>query len=312
MADLSIGSSSSALDGISVNPNSTLSKDDFLKLLIAQLQYQDPTAPMDSGEILTQTSQLAALEAQQNTNKALEQLSNSFKDNKNFAAVSSIGKMARLDTKVDLNKNIDGSLSPVNFDLVFNEGVKSGEIKIYNDQNNLVKIIKLDEMTKGRHSFTWDGLTDAGEKANTGEYKIYSEYEAYRTIDKSGTLIENEDGSLRPINFELDFQEDVKEGNIKIYNSNKEVVKTIDIGETIQGKALFSWDGIKDNGEKAIEGEYTIQASYEGQQPIRLAADFGTYKIESVKFEDEKTYLKINGSFISFDEVQEIFEEKVS
>jgi len=308
MADLSIGSSTSALDGISVNPNSVLGKDDFLKLLITQLQYQDPTAPMDSGEILKQTSQLAALEAQQNTNTALELLSSSFKDSKNFAAVSSIGKMARLDTKVDLKQNTDGTMSAVNFDLVFNEGVKSGEIKIYNEQNNLVKTMKVDELSKGRHSFSWDGLTDAGEKAKTGKYKIYSEYEAYRTIDKKGDLIENEDGSLRPINFELDFQSDVKDGNIKIYDKYNELVKTMNIGETIQGKSLFSWNGVKDNGEKALKGEYTIQASYEGVQPIKLAADFGTYKIESVKFEDEKTFLKVNGSFISFDKVQEIFE----
>jgi len=307
MADLSIGTSNTALDGISVNPNSVLQKDDFLKLLITQLQYQDPTAPMDSEKILAQTSQLATLETQQNTNKQLELLTSSFKQSKNFAAVSSIGKMARLDTKVDLKQNLDGTPSPVNFDLVFKEGVKSGQIQIFDDKNALVKTIPFNEMEKGRHAFTWDGLDEVGEKAKTGKYSIYSTYDAYRTIDKVGTLVENDDGSLRPVNFELDFQEDVKAGTVKIYNRNNEVVKTIDIGNSIQGKSLFSWDGLKDNGEKAVAGDYSIRASYEGAQPIRLAADFGSYKIESVKFEDEKTFVKINGAFISFDKVQEIF-----
>ncbi|HUH42926.1 MAG TPA: flagellar hook capping FlgD N-terminal domain-containing protein, partial [Sulfurimonas sp.] len=50
---------------------SILGKDDFMKLLLVELQYQDPTEPMDTEKILTQTSQLAPLEASENTNKAL-------------------------------------------------------------------------------------------------------------------------------------------------------------------------------------------------------------------------------------------------
>ena len=47
-----------------------LQKDDFLKLLLVELQHQDPTEPMDSEKILSQTSQLATLESAQNTNDA--------------------------------------------------------------------------------------------------------------------------------------------------------------------------------------------------------------------------------------------------
>ncbi|MFK8025279.1 MAG: flagellar hook capping FlgD N-terminal domain-containing protein [Ilumatobacter sp.] len=43
-------------------PNSTLDKDAFLKLLIAQLKYQDPTAPTDVSEMMAQTSSLSMVE----------------------------------------------------------------------------------------------------------------------------------------------------------------------------------------------------------------------------------------------------------
>ena len=227
MADLTTSSllgTSSSLDGLSVNPKSALSKDDFLKLLITQLQYQDPTSPMDTEKILQQTSQLASLETQQNTNKALETLSASFKQNKNFAAVASIGKYAKLDTKVKLTTNKDGTPSAVNFTLDFAEDVKAGNIEIYDDQNRLVKTMKIDETSKGKHNFKWSGLNDAGGKAKAGDYKIVAKYT-------------NPDG-------------------------------------------------------------------------VTLGADFGSYKIESVKFEDSKTYLKLNGSFVDFSKVQEIFEPK--
>lgn len=44
------------------NPNSTLDKDAFLKLLVAQLKYQDPTAPTDVSQMMQQTSSLSMVE----------------------------------------------------------------------------------------------------------------------------------------------------------------------------------------------------------------------------------------------------------
>jgi flagellar basal-body rod modification protein FlgD len=50
------------------NPNATLDKDGFLKLFIAQLSHQDPSAPMDSSEQMAQMAQFTM--AEQMTNMA--------------------------------------------------------------------------------------------------------------------------------------------------------------------------------------------------------------------------------------------------
>ena len=63
-------------------PNNELGKDEFLKLLVTQMQYQDPMEPMDNSQMIAQLAQFSALEAMNN-------LSNSFALNQ---AYSMIGK----------------------------------------------------------------------------------------------------------------------------------------------------------------------------------------------------------------------------
>ncbi len=44
-------------------PSNELDKQAFLELLVTQLRYQDPSAPMDSSQLMAQTSQLTTMEA---------------------------------------------------------------------------------------------------------------------------------------------------------------------------------------------------------------------------------------------------------
>lgn len=154
------------------NPNGILGKDDFLQLLLTELQYQDPTEPMDSEKILSQTSQLATLEASENTNKSLEALSVSLGNNLQFSTIASIGKMADLGSdKIALDEGSD-----VSFDMYFPTDVANGTIDITDKNGNLVQSIPLEASSEGVFNFTWDGNDSLGNRSDEGFYSITASY----------------------------------------------------------------------------------------------------------------------------------------
>ena len=155
-----------------VNPKGILGKDDFMKLMLIELRYQDPTEPMDSEKILSQTSQLATLESASNTNKALEKLSKSLADTQQFSVIAAIGKTAY--TGSDAIQHEKGK--PSSFEVYFPTDVKSGQVEITDNDGNLVKTIRLDKNSKGVLSFEWDGSDNGGKAVEDGIYHVQANY----------------------------------------------------------------------------------------------------------------------------------------
>lgn len=155
------------------NPKGILGKDDFLKLLLTELQYQDPTAPMDTEKILAQTSQLATLESSDNTNKALEALSASLQNSQQFSTISAIGKTADLGYDT-VYANGDGTST--NFEMYFPSDAQSGTITITDTNGNTVDTIDIGTNPKGVYQFAWDGKDTAGNIAEAGLYHVNATY----------------------------------------------------------------------------------------------------------------------------------------
>ena len=71
-----------------------LGKDDFLKLLITQLQNQDPTSPMENTEFISQMAQFSSLEQMTNMSSSFSKMASFINSSE---AASTIGKTVELD-----------------------------------------------------------------------------------------------------------------------------------------------------------------------------------------------------------------------
>ena len=166
-----------------VEDKTALGKDDFMTLLLVELQHQDPTEPMDSDKILSQTSQLAGLEASENTNKALADLATSLSSTQEFSTIAAIGKMA--DTGSDAIRHDEGTVS--SFEMYFPEDIKNGTVNITDLEDNIIATIPivmpededgnpLEQKDSGVYQFDWDGLDENGNPADSGVYRVNSTY----------------------------------------------------------------------------------------------------------------------------------------
>lgn len=82
----------SAISGGTAAPTTqaqSLGLQDFLKILLTQLNYQDPLKPMDNQQFMAQMAQFTSLEQSQRVNDKLDQLIT------NQAALQSVGLIGR-------------------------------------------------------------------------------------------------------------------------------------------------------------------------------------------------------------------------
>ncbi|EJM4390630.1 flagellar basal body rod modification protein [Campylobacter jejuni] len=175
---------SSSSSGIVSNPNAALDKDAFLKLLLIELQHQDPTDPMDSDKMLTQTSQLSALEMQQNTNttmqkmvETMQKLSDSFSTSMSTSALGAIGKMATVsDNKIKLTGADE--LIALKMYLPEDSDENGVTLEIYDSNNKLVFSEKSDSksISQGLFTMEWPGRNNDGVYAGDGEYTVKMVY----------------------------------------------------------------------------------------------------------------------------------------
>jgi flagellar basal-body rod modification protein FlgD len=146
----------------------SLSRDDFMKLFLTQLQFQDPTKPMESAEMATQMAQFNMVDLLQKNNDAMSKLVSADQERNNLSALSYIGHEVRY--KGNLLNLKGGHYRQFQVDL--NADAADSVAVIKDSTGRAVRTLDMGALTKGMHDLNWDGLTDAGEQAPDGVYSV--------------------------------------------------------------------------------------------------------------------------------------------
>jgi flagellar basal-body rod modification protein FlgD len=154
------------------NPLGKLDSQAFLKLLLKELEYQDPTSPMDSEKMLSQTSQLTGLEAQNETKNAMVAMQSALATSSQMNAASIIGKVASLGTnEVTLTQGGD-----VTFGLRFTEAASNIQLTVKDSDGNVVNQEALGDSTSAYEQLVWQGKDNNGNSVAAGNYKLEATY----------------------------------------------------------------------------------------------------------------------------------------
>ncbi len=161
-----------ASSNTTTSSSSSLNGDDFMKLLLTQLQQQDPTNPMDIDKMMTQTTQLSQLQSSMAAQTAMEEMTKSFQQYAGYGIASMVGHLADSgDNSIALTK---GSTSTVQ--AYFPSDADSGAIVIKDASGNTVKTFDLTSIKEGTYYASWDGTNSAGTKLDSGTYYSYISY----------------------------------------------------------------------------------------------------------------------------------------
>ena len=141
--------------------------DTFLILLTAQLQNQDPLAPMDSTQFTQQLVQFSQVEQQIRTNEQLEGLAGQYNAAAAGAALSYLGKDAII--SADETYLAGGE---ANWAYRLPEAATSMKISVTDAQGRVIYETNAAARGGGEHLFTWDGTKSDGSTATDGVYQI--------------------------------------------------------------------------------------------------------------------------------------------
>jgi len=175
-----------------------LGKNDFLKLLVAQLSTQDPLNPVEGQEFTAQLAQFSSLEQMSNVNKNLEEIQKFNVSLVNSSSLDLIGK--KVNAPGDSFDHKAGEASALSYNL--NNEAASVTIDVFDNNGQKVDSIRLTEQSPGLQTAIWDGADKSGKPLPTGNYTF-----SVAAEDAVGNLVQSElytSGLVTDVIFEND------------------------------------------------------------------------------------------------------------
>jgi flagellar basal-body rod modification protein FlgD len=153
-------------------------KETFMKLLVAQLEHQNPLSPMDNMQFTQQLAQFTSLEQLQGMNANLNALVHAQMTTNGLQAATLIGKQvqAQADTT---HVPEQGEATPFHYTLAADSA--KVQINVLDQSGNTARTINTRNQKAGPQTLTWDGKDALGKPLPAGDYHFQ-----VTAMDKAG------------------------------------------------------------------------------------------------------------------------------
>jgi flagellar basal-body rod modification protein FlgD len=149
------------------NTGSAATEDRFLKLLVTQLQNQDPLNPMDNSQLTSQMAQISTVSGIQQLNATVQSLSGQMGANQSVQAAGLVGHQVMVSGS---SLALSGGSATGGFSLT--QPVDQLTVTIRDAAGNLIHQVNLGPQQAGLQGFAWDGVADNGQQAVDGTYQF--------------------------------------------------------------------------------------------------------------------------------------------
>jgi flagellar basal-body rod modification protein FlgD len=168
MAIQSVNGAAPAIQAADLKAGGQITRDDFMKLLIAQLQNQDPLKPMDNQEFAVQLATFNSLEQLIGVNEKLDSL------------VGKQGLSGQLNSSALIGKEVSGKGNAINlgasgdtslhYELAGNAAKVT--VQVMKEDGSVVRKIDAGSQAAGAQSASWDGKNNLGQRLPPGVYSF--------------------------------------------------------------------------------------------------------------------------------------------
>ncbi len=142
--------------------------DMFMKLMMAQMQNQDPSSPTDTAQYMNQISQMSMVESINNMNISMQNMSSGLLSSQTALQASSlVGKTVYVPTQT-AEVGEDGAISGV---LALQTSHEDVRVRVYDSANNLVSSHALGAQAAGDGQFALQLPAEQG----AGQYRLEAE-----------------------------------------------------------------------------------------------------------------------------------------
>jgi len=170
---------------IPTNPNNELGQEEFLRLMIAQLQNQDPFEPMENGDFLGQMAQFSTVTGIGELKESFDDTAQALKGSQALQAASMVDRQALVKSDTAA---FDGE-NPLRGVIDLPSNALSAEAVIRDGSGEVIRRVPAAIGADGRATFSWDGFDADGRERAPGTYQVSASVRVGSQTEAAETLV---------------------------------------------------------------------------------------------------------------------------